>query len=557
MVSALAREAGPFALRLTATSKADGEARPIPTATDPAGPAVIARGRPIPPEKPVGEIPPPSRRFFLLVRDGDVASASNYLAVDGRLAAAGDRVQVYVDPRDADGLDPGFVPEVVATFDGRVYPAAARRFGPAEDVDGDGRFTILVSSWLNRLAGGRYKVDGFVRGADFDRSVAEPFGNRCDMMALSAAIGPGPHLKTVIAHEYTHAVVFCRRSLPEGADGRPRPEEEGWLDEGLAHLVEDVHGFSRTNLDYRISSFLSRPERYRLVVEDYYTADLFRSHGNRGGAYLFLRWCVDRYGDDVLDRVIRSDLRGTANLEAATGRSFAALYREWSIALFLSGLDPTSDPSVPGRYRSIDPRGMLEEWVLAGPRSSRVRPDGPPDAWSAAGTSSHFAVVEGSDRGAVRVEVVGPPEAGLQVTAVPLPDDLGGLDLEVHPAPDGPGAVSVRVRVASRGGSPVRLGAFAWEPLVPPPDSRASTFRRSDLDMLGIARRFGTSSLCAGARLASGPIRLEGVRPGDGPIVFKAVGTDAAGRRVAAWAEVEIRPDEPLLDAIRDVGDGS
>src|SRR5436305_1100372 len=82
---------------------------------------------------------------------------------------------------DAPTLDPGLVAEVVATFDGRVYPLAAERFGAAEDVDGDGRFTILVSSWLTRLAGGRYSVDGFVRGADFDRSVDPPFGNHGDM----------------------------------------------------------------------------------------------------------------------------------------------------------------------------------------------------------------------------------------------------------------------------------------------------------------------------------------------------------------------------------------
>jgi hypothetical protein len=554
VVSALAREAGPFAIALDATSKAAAEARPLPMTADPSGPGAPGPARPIAAAPPVSAMPPwPSRRFSLLVRDGDVASASNYLGVEARLAAVGARVQVYVDARDEGSLAPGFVEEVVATFDERVFPLAERRFGTAADVDGDGRFTIFVSSWLTRLAGGRYKVDGFVRGADFDRSVDTPFGNRSDMMYLSAALRPGPHLKTVLAHEYTHAVVFSRRAFPDGLNGRPRPEEEGWLDEGLAHLVEDAHGFSRTNLDYRVSAFLSRPEKYRLVVEDYYAADLFRSHGNRGGAYLFLRWCVDRHGEGVLDRMIRSDLRGVANLEAATGRSFTALYREWTTALFLSGLDPSADPAPTGQYRSLDPRGTIEDWVLAGPRSSRVRPDGPADTWSAAGTSTHYVVVDGSDKGAVHVKVEGPPEARLQVTVVPLPDDLGGLDLDVRATPGGDGAVAVRARVASRGSTPVRLGAIAWEPLVPPADARDQVFRRSGLDMLGIARRFGTSALGVGGKLASGPIRLEGVRPGDGPLVFKAVGTDAAGHRVAAWAEVEIRPDDVEFG----VGDGS
>lgn len=557
IVSALAREPGPFPIRLSTTTIP--EARPTPPAAAPAPALPPSHEQPPPLARPPRPTPPwPTRRFCLLVRDGDVASASNYLPVDAKLAAVGERVQVYVDPRDEAALAPGFVAEVIATFDEHVYPLAARRFGPAEDVDGDGRFTIFVSSWLTRLAGGRFKVDGFVRGADFDRSVRAPFGNASDMMCLSAALKPGPHLKTVIAHEYTHAVIFSRRAFPADVHGRLRPEEEGWLDEGLAHLVEDLHGFSRTNLDYRVSAFLSRPERYRLIVEDYYAADLFRSHGNRGGAYLFLRWCVDRHGEAVLDRLVRSDLRGVANLEAATGRPFASLYREWTVALFLSGLDPAADSADPGRYRSLDPRGMIEDWVLAGPRSTRLRPGGPPDAWSAAGTSTHYAVVEMAEPGAVRVRVEGPPSAELQVTAVPLPDDLGDLDLEVRPATHGPEGASFRIKVASRGGTPVRLGAIAWEPLVPPADPSGSGLRRSGFDMLGIARRFGTSALGAGGRLASGPIRLEGVRPGDGPVVFKVVGTDAAGRRVSAWAEVEIRPEGADGDgAVEASGNGS
>ena len=272
--------------------------------------------------------PAPLRTFHLMVRDGDVASASNYLAVRGELRAVGERVQVYVDAEDRAEVGEDVLRDLVDTFDGRVFPMAASQFGWAHDVDGDGRFTVLMSRWLTRLAGGRHAVDGYVRGADFDATLAPPFGNRCDMMYLSTALEPGPHLRTVLAHEYTHAVTLCAKAFSVAAGGpvggggwllRPHLEEEGWLDEALAHLVEDLHGFSRSNLDYRISAFLSQPVRYRLVVEDYYAADLFRSHGNRGGTYLFLRWCADRFGPALLPALIRSDLRGTENLESATG----------------------------------------------------------------------------------------------------------------------------------------------------------------------------------------------------------------------------------------------
>ena len=84
-----------------------------------------------------------------------------------------------------------------------------------------------------------------------------------------------------------HAVVFSQKSMRSSSGLRQCADEEGWLDEAMAHLAEDLNGFSMSNIDYRVSAFLTSPERYQLVVDDYYTADLFRSHGNRGSTYLF------------------------------------------------------------------------------------------------------------------------------------------------------------------------------------------------------------------------------------------------------------------------------
>ena len=59
-------------------------------------------------------------------------------------------------------------------FDDRIYPLTSARFGTACDTDRDGRFTILLSSWLGQLGGGRHAVDGFVRVADLDSSDTQP-----------------------------------------------------------------------------------------------------------------------------------------------------------------------------------------------------------------------------------------------------------------------------------------------------------------------------------------------------------------------------------------------
>ena len=67
------------------------------------------------------------------------------------------------------------VGDIIQTFDDRVFPLISSRFGLAPDVDGDGRFTVLLSSWLAHLGGGRYAVDGFVRVADMDRAFRAPW----------------------------------------------------------------------------------------------------------------------------------------------------------------------------------------------------------------------------------------------------------------------------------------------------------------------------------------------------------------------------------------------
>jgi hypothetical protein len=480
-----------------------------------------------------------------MVRPGSLDNPSNYAPIRSVLRAVGRRVQVYVAREDVDRIDNDLLRDLIVTFDDRIHPLAARCFGAARDVNADGRFTFLLSHRLDHLGGGRDAVDGFVRVADLDPSVPAPFGNHCDMMYLNAALRAGPHLRTVVAHEYMHAVVHSQKTWRHGQTAGNALEEEGWLDEAMAHLAEDLSGLARSNIDYRVSAFLSSPERYQLVVADYFAADLLRSHGHRGSTYLFLRWCVDRYGPGLLPALVRSDRRGMDNLEAATGAHFADLYRRWSLAVFRSGMDSMTAPAPAAEdgYRSVNLRATWGDWVLAGPRYSRVAPAGPADCWQAAGTSSHFAVVQGSATGAVEIEVVGPAEAEIQVTAVPLEADRPRLDLSLHSRRGPDGDLYISARVAEQHGTPVRLSALSWEPQTPGPNPHSPAFRTGRLDGPGLAAAFGNSVVPATDALDSRWIRLEGVSDQACPLVIKVLGTDPQGRRVSAWAELD-GPDD-------------
>lgn len=546
IVSCLARSGGPrrVAIRLKPSEhSAPSVTRPVLKWDPIAEPSdnrdrgsSATQGEPAAADHPNDLLPPPPRReFHLMVKDGDVASAGNYRKCSGVLKAFGGSVQVYVDELDEKSIARDLPREIAATFDRTIRPWFERTLGQAPDIDGDGRFTILVSGRLDHLADGKYHVDGFVRAADYDRSIPAPFGNRTDMLYLSASLKPGAHLRTILAHEYTHAM---RLGGNRDDAGSAAASEEGWLDEGLAHLTEDRLGFATTNLDYRAAAFLSRPEAHRLVVRDYYAEGLFRSHGNRGAVYLFLKHCEDRLGPKFLEAMLKSQACGTAKLEALAGVPFNELYRDWTIALAgqaLGGSKRITDKE-PGMRAS----GAFGREILAGPRIERVEANQAPMELVRVlePTSSLYLMAVAGSRG-IDIEIEAEEPSDLQVTAIRAPAPAARLDLSGELEPGvGDAPPVARLQLETKGAAELTLEALAWEL----PDEASPSPEDTRIRALGpreIERVLGTTTLKPHADPAtSQPIALFGLSRTEGPVVIKAIARDANGLRVFARAEI-------------------
>jgi len=577
-----------------------------------------------------------ARNFYLHVTDGELDDSKQYAQVKGRLVAEGDEVRIYLDRQQArEDLSPRILDEMVTLFDREIVPSFRENLGECNDVDGDGKFTILMTPWLGRLQGGKTSLGGFVRGSDFRRDMGTPYSNHSDMLYLNSDVRPDDHLCTLLVHEYTHAVCFSAR-LPSLAYPHGLPEEDDWLNEAIAHVFENLYGRGWSNLGHRVSRFMNEPQAYPLVVRDYYHAGMWRNHGCRGATYLFLRWCVDQFGVEILQDLIQNPASGIRNLEWSTGVKFDELFRRWTIALYQSGrrldLAPTvvpdgahpkqSDPveniqlcrnesSRPGFtvatansaanpqktheqgrhassnrppataarhnrascsgstcgtaelsqppegkllacpnptadcFTSLDLRGRLAEWGLAGPQPLRWNVEQGDYTVRVRGTAPAFVEMHAAAAAGVRrIQIVAERGTKLQVSLVKLPDDWPQLSIDsswIEPSETSireteTGGVLCRalnVRVRMHSADQWRVDRIACEQN---DGETRETFVLEGEELNGRRKTDGTAAKSGEVRTFLLPI---GHRFGtEKRLLLKVVACDQQGRRTCAWSTV-------------------
>jgi hypothetical protein len=294
------------------------------------------------------------------VTEGELNDPKQYARIVGQCVGEGDRVRIFVDQQlGPSGIRDSQIADLIQLLETDVLPRVEAQFGPLADVDHDGRFAIVITPWLGRLQGGRVSINGMVRSSDFQRDVALPFGNQCDMLMLNSALPCDAALRDLLSHEVAHAACISQRV-------RHQPEklcdEQDWVSEGLAHLAEPTD----SNSAERIGVFLNDPSQHPLVISDYYRAGLWRDPGCRGATVLFSKWCVEQFGPQVCRRLAQSTESGTRTFEQAASQSFEELFREWSCALASRNTTPLQ-----GSRDRVDPRIHREvhrlNWNSSGP----------------------------------------------------------------------------------------------------------------------------------------------------------------------------------------------
>lgn len=284
------------------------------------------------------------RSFFLHVTDGPLDDPRQYAAVRTRVIEESEHVRILLDEQEPHSERIASLARRIRNeLEQTILPVCTQTFGNWRDVDGDGKLTIVLTPWLDKLQGGKTSLKGFVRGTDFDERIPAPLGNRCDAIYLNSNLALTVNLRSLLGHEYFH-VLQC--SVRGNQPGR-LPLEEDWLSEAQAHLAEMWLRGDDSNLRHRIDSFLTSPGTAPLVVKDYYRAGLWRDDGCRGATFLFLNWCAEREGADFLARLLRSPQTGTQNIESIMGTPFPDLHRAWTISMLSDAIAHQSKQSRP------------------------------------------------------------------------------------------------------------------------------------------------------------------------------------------------------------------
>jgi hypothetical protein len=298
-----------------------------------------------------------------------------------RLAASSAHAQIYEDTQNPTG---GFTPaeyqSILDEFETIVWPTDSLNFGNPSDLDGNHKFIILYTRAVNDLTpvGANFIVGGFYYARDlYPRTpTAEldacPTSNQAELVYMLVPDPTGAsngHVRTkatvregtvgTIAHELQHLINASRRLYVNHG-----PFEDVWLDEGLAHVAEELNFYTaralapRQNLGQpqvfasqaqvntfvefqlqnfaRFSEYLSAPN----VNAPYANGD---DLATRGATWSFLRYTADRRGGNEQQywfALVNTTNTGLANLQAVLGTDPVLWARDWTVANYTDDAVP-------------------------------------------------------------------------------------------------------------------------------------------------------------------------------------------------------------------------
>jgi|GEM_PF-2026747 len=280
---------------------------------------------------------PPNELYFY--KDVEL-SEPQIVEVQAELKNEGENCYVYVDKKAKIGQE-DYIEALAKKFDD-FYDNMIHYFGEVRmNIDGYNKIFLLLT---DLYVGSSAKVWGYFWGVnEFPRSYDNPYSNEKEILFLTTVgAEESDWLETIIStaeHEFQHLINFTNRA-PKVNSGYEleRYYTETFINEGLSMVAEDIAiagpGKHNVQLDQdRVIPYLENPDADSLCTWGGFAVDY-------PPAYMFMRYIVDRIGEENIQRIIQSPRFGTDSLlDAADEPSFLFLLREWLTAVYLDCYD--------------------------------------------------------------------------------------------------------------------------------------------------------------------------------------------------------------------------
>lgn len=185
---------------------------------------------------------------------------------------------------------------VADSFD-TSYEQVRATFGQEESpgLDGDARLFVVYSDSLGR-------VGGYFGQADQLPTVVESHSNQGQFFFISNTWSSGvasDYNKEVLAHEFQHMI---HKNMD--------PNEEGWLNEGMSMLAQQVAGMRGYN---SVPDYLARPDQSL-----WYWSSSGQDYGQ---AFLYVEYLFEQMGQGFITNLMANPGNGLASVDAELSAS--------------------------------------------------------------------------------------------------------------------------------------------------------------------------------------------------------------------------------------------
>ena len=274
---------------------------------------------------PVSALTPIEPRIYQ-VGDVEVFWADNtdtdeVLQVRAVLQYITPHVYMWID--EDDNFNPADLAAAAELFENNTYPITRRYFGSESTpgIDGDEHLSVLHTSKIGRTVAGYYSSQSQYPAA------ASQYSNEREMFFINIGnTRPGDGFYDgVLAHEFQHMIHW-----------NVDRNEDSWVNEGMSELSVLLNGFDVTG-----------SERSFVINTDLQLTDWPEGDGrgaNYAASFLFHTYFVERFGDEVLQELVRSPFNGFNGVDDTLSG--------------LSIIDPLTDQPITG----ID---FFADWTVA------------------------------------------------------------------------------------------------------------------------------------------------------------------------------------------------